>query len=177
MALPFASLSELYNYNNNPGPANKEQHNPARNNNNNPANLQDAEIIHRNLAFNNQVVQDNSKQQQFLQQNQTSGKPSFKEQPQQIPGPDMGRGQNIPPNIPNASINNSRTASRPGWSNITNTWPLNQSINMFNRFQTPVDYLSDHDQLVAILQDISFVLKIIMILIILMFVSKLAEKK
>ena len=39
-----------------------------------------------------------------------------------------------------------------------------------NKKQTPIDYLSDHDQLVAILREISFVLKIIMILIILMLV-------
>lgn len=177
MALPFASLSELYNYNNNPGPGIKEQNNPHRNNNPNSGNLSDAEITQRNLAFNNQIVQDNTKQQRFLQENQTSGKPNFKEQQQQIPGPELGRGQNIPPNIPNSSINNSRTASRPSWSNITNTWPFNQGVNMFNRFQTPVDYLSDSDQIIAILQEMSFILKIIMILIILMFISKLVEKK
>lgn len=174
--LPFASLSDLYNYNN------PEQYNgPRKSNNSNPNNLSDAEITQRNLAFNNQVVQNNTKHQQFLQHNQTSGKPNFREQEQQIPGPNLGpnlgQGQNIPPNIPNSSINNSRTAPRPSWSNISNAWPLNQGINMFNRFQTPVDYLSDHDQIVAILQDISFVLKIIMILIILMFISKLSEKK
>ena len=155
--LPFASLSDIYNNNNN--------------NNNN------ADIIHRNLAANNQFVQNNAKHQEYLQQNQTSGKPNFTEEQQKIPGPNLGQGQNIPPNIPNSSINRSENAPRPSTTNILNDSLIQKGINMFNRFQTPIDYLSDQDQLVAILQEISFILKIIMILMILMFICKLMESK
>ena len=52
---------------------------------------------------------------------------------------------------------------------------------MFNRFQKPfqnsIDYLSDHDQLVSLLQEICFILKSIMIILILLLVAKLCDKK
>jgi len=72
--------------------------------------------------------------------------------------------------------NNQIAGNRPAWNNITNTWPNIMGSNMFNRFQTPVDYLSDTDQIIALLKEISFILKIIVILFILFFIANICNK-
>lgn len=166
--LPFASLSDLNNY-----------HNPQDNNNMVNNNFQQStnQITQNQLNYNNQFVKNNQNYQEFLQNNQTSGTPKFQEKPNPISSPNLGGSKQIAPNVPPLNENYSKTAQRPAWTNIMNSFPTNQGINMFNRFQTPIEYLSEHDQIVTLLQEISFILKVIMILFILMFVSKLCEKK
>lgn len=158
--LPFASLSDLYSYNNN-------SNNNGNNNVNNNENLKQNtnQITQESFARNNNFVQNNRNYQEFVQHNQTSEQANFKEKLNPISSPNLGQGKEIPPNVPNSPENLSKFAQRPAWSNI------------MNRFQTPYEYLSEHDQLVSILQEISFILKVIMILLILMFVSKICKKK
>lgn len=166
--LPFASLSDLNSY-----------YNPQNNIQNVNNNFQQTtnQITQDQLSYNNKFSQNNSNYQQSVQNQEISQKPNFKENKNPISETKLGSNNEIPPNIPNTSINYTQNATRPGWTNILNSFPINQGINMFNRFQTPIEYLSEHDQLVALLQEISFILKLILILFILMVVSKICEKK
>lgn len=161
--LPFASLTDLYNYNND-----NQKSNLINNSTNN--------ITQNQLDYNNKFVKENQNYQSQLQHNQTSGNPNFKD----IAGTNKTEDKkNIPPNVPSLSENNSKFAKRPAWTNIHNS--SFKGLNMFNRFQKPfqnsIDYLSDHDQLVSLLQEICFILKSIMIILILLLVAKLCDKK
>ncbi len=170
--LPFASLPDIYNYHND-----NQKSNLINNSTNN--------ITQNQLDYNNKFVKENQNYQSQLQHNQTSGNPNFKDVDNSSPKLDIA-GTNktedkkyIPPNVPLLSENNSKFANRPAWTNIHNS--SFKGLNMFNRFQKPfqnsIDYLSDHDQLVSLLQEICFILKSIMIILILLLVAKLCDKK
>ena len=166
--LPFSSLEDLNSYHNS-----QEKRQVANSN----FQQSPSQITHNQLSYNNEFVKQNRNYQEFLQNNQTSGTPNFKTTPNPISSQNLGDNKQIPPNVPPLNQNYSKTAPRPAWTNIMNSVPTNQGMNMFNRFQTPIEYLSPHDQIITLLQEISFILKIIMILFILMFVSKLCERK
>jgi hypothetical protein len=111
------------------------------------------------------LVQHNKQYQTAIKEKEIAGQPNFK--PNE---------QTLPPNTPKEQINYSTPAPRTAWTNVQQSWPPQQFNNVFNRFQT-MEHLSSDDHIIALLQEICFISKIIMILFILLVVAKIFEKK
>jgi hypothetical protein len=143
--------------------------------------LSPEQIAQKTLKNNQECAEKNAKYQQGLKENQIAGKANFQE----------NGNSNLPLHVAPTSENNSQFARRPAWTNINNTFPSNQGVSMFNRFQNTLQNTfgarenfgapaTDSDclrQIVSIAHNIELILKIIMFILILLFIIKLLEKK
>lgn len=128
--------------------------------------------IQQTLKQNQLFVEKNNEYQEQIKQKEIAGKANYVSDVNSKENNNIPPNQNIPPNLPKMENNNSIPIMRQGWTNLLNNFPGNQGLNYFNRHQN-IDYLSDHDQIVALLQEIIFVGKIIMILLVLILVCKI----
>lgn len=148
--------------------------------------LSPEQIAQKTLKNNQECAEKNLQYQNNLKQNQIAGKSNFQENFNKS-NPGNLENNLIPPNYPPPQQNNTQFAKRPAWTNVDNTWPSNQGINMFNRFQnifgTREDFTlpgTDSEclrRLVSLATSIELILKIIMFVLILLFIIKLLEKK
>lgn len=76
---------------------------------------------------------------------------------------------------PEKQINLSQEARRPGFTNILNTFPLNQGNSYFNRFQQK-EYYSKDDQIIDLLGEILLYIKIVTIILILLFIINMTKR-
>ena len=96
------------------------------------------------------------------------------------------RSSNFGPQPAAMTENDSRFARRLAWTDKVNNWPSNQGFSMFNRFQgafgnrEDFGVLTDSEciqRIATLIQEILFVLKIIMLVLILLFVIKILQNK
>jgi hypothetical protein len=96
------------------------------------------------------------------------------------------RSTNFGPQPAPMTENESRFARRLAWTDKVNSWPSNQGFSMFNRFQGAFGNREDFGNLTdseciqriaTLIQEILFVLKIIMLVLILLFVIKILQSK
>ena len=119
--------------------------------------------IQQTLQQNQLFVEKNNEYQEKIKQTEIAGKANYVPDVNSKKNNNIPPNQNIPPNLPKMENNYSIPAARPGWTNLS---------NFLNRIHN-IDYLSDHDQIVALFQEIIFVGKIIMILLVLILVCKI----
>jgi hypothetical protein len=132
------------------------------------------QIAKRQMEKNKQCAIKNEQYQQNLYQTEIGGKANFVPAPNTI-GP-------VGPNGPNgpAEVNKSEFANRMGYANINQTWPPNNN-SMFNRFQIPHrEFYSEKDALqhiVKLLEEGLIIGKLILLVLVLLFLIKLLDKK
>ena len=143
------------------------------------------QLTQHTLKENQKCAEKNEKYQEFLKQNEITGKASFKEQ-----NSDKMFNENKLPGPAPTVVNDSSSAKRLAWTDINNEWPTNQGFSMYNRFQNPfkmlfgnsndIEYLKNEDcihHLVKLVKELLLMIKIIMFVLILLFLIKILDRK
>jgi len=126
------------------------------------------QLAKKQIEKNKECAIKNEQYQQKLYEKEIGGKANF-----------------VSPNGPvgpvgPAEINKSEFANRMGYSNVNQTWPPNNN-SMFSRFQTPHrEFYSEKDALqhiVKLLEEGLMLGKLILLVLILLFLIKLLDKK
>jgi len=135
------------------------------------------QLAKKQIEKNKECAIKNEQYQQKLYEKEIGGKAHFVSP--NGPGGPVGPGGPGGPNGP-AEINKSEFANRMGYSNVNQTWPPNNN-SMFSRFQTPHrEFYSEKDALqhiVKLLEEGLMLGKLILLVLILLFLIKLLDKK
>lgn len=149
------------------------------------------QIAAKTLSENQKLANKNHSYQKELKE-EIAGTPNFKEQ---YLSETFGKNNannispiNTPPNPGATSINNTKFAKRLAWTNPQNTWPSSNGFSMFNRFQDffgTRENFTEHmttdseciHKLVSLVQELLLICKIIMLILVLLFIIKVLEKK
>ena len=123
------------------------------------------QLFQKNQAESSKCIDNNQKYQQNLKQEQIAGTADYTNK----------NTATIPPNVPQVAQNNTIYAKRPAWTDTQNIWPSYQNFSMFNRFQN--EHYSSSDHIISLLQEMLLILKVIMLVLVLLFVIKIFDKK
>lgn len=137
------------------------------------------QIAEQTLKNNQKCAEENSKYQQNLKETQIAGKIE-NENNSNYQSNDIGNERNE---------RNDRVsfARRPAYTDSRNIWPTHQGLSMFNRFQNvfgnrenfgvPSNDSECLQQLVSIANEIQLMTKIIMLVLVLLFIIRILEKR